>query len=124
MTYEAAIIKQCMKEKGISQTDVANEMGEDRRLLNVQLMQMGSMKVMRFKEVLEYLGYRLEIVDNGGVRRVSKETGDRMLVGEGDDGKAWFEDEDGAFVAVEKADAKIRFKKFTDRGECVEYLLK
>lgn len=124
MTYEAKIIKQCMKEKGISQTDVANEMGEDRRLLNVQLMQVGSMKVMRFKEILEYLGYRLEIVDNGDTRRVSKDTGDRMLVGDGEDGKVWFEDEDGAFVAVEKNDGKIKFKKFTDRNECVEYLLK
>lgn len=124
MTYEATIIKQCMKEKGISQTDVANEMGEDRRLLNVQLMQVGSMKVMRFKEILEYLGYRLEIADNGGTRRVSKDTGDKMLVGDGEDGKIWFEDEDGAYVAVEKNDGKIKFKKFTDRNECVEYLLK
>ena len=73
------IIRSCLKEKKMTQKQIAAEMGEDVRSLNQQLKRYSDMKVERFTDVLERIGYRVEVVDNNGVRKISAEMACEIL---------------------------------------------
>lgn len=73
------IVTKCLKEKNLSQSQLAMRMGEDVRGLNQQLHRQSDMKVKRFADVLEHAGYRLEVVENGGIQRVCQEFANQII---------------------------------------------
>jgi len=122
MNNEAKILKKIMKEQGLTQTELAGEMKISRQLLNAYLQRNDDMKVSTFQEFLEYLGYRIDVVENDGIIRVSEEHGSLILVGSGKDGKYWYKDRDGAFIGIEKSGKDVRFMKFKSKENCLDYL--
>ena len=67
MKKAASAILSCLEEKKMSQRQLAARMGEDVRHLNQQLNRQSDMKVERFTDVLDHIGYRVEVVENGGI---------------------------------------------------------
>lgn len=55
------IVLACMKDRGVSQSELAEALGEDRRKLHQQLHKADDMKCRRLAEILSVLGYRLEV---------------------------------------------------------------
>lgn len=66
------LIKESMKEKKMTQTELAKSLGEDVRVINQQLNRQQDLKAERFLEVMEHIGYRVEMVDNDGMSELTK----------------------------------------------------
>ena len=79
MKKAADVIMKCLEEQKLSQRTLASRMGEDVRYLNQQLNRQNDMKVERFDDVLQHLGYRLLVVDLGGVRKVCQEYAEEVI---------------------------------------------
>lgn len=69
MNKAAKTIIDCLERKKMTQRQLAKMMGEDVRNLNQQLNRQKDMKVERFEEVLEHIGYKMEIVGSREYRR-------------------------------------------------------
>lgn len=123
MGKAASVILKCLKEKGIAQRQLASIMGEDVRNLNQQLHRQQDMKVERFIDVLEHAGYRLEIVDNDGIRKVSKKFAKEVIETRKPKGLFWYE-EDEAIVGIDNSnnDAWVEEFKFSSKEDCFKWL--
>ena len=63
MKKAAEIVKKCLKNKKITQRALAERLKEDPRLISQQLRRDKDMKMERFFDVLEHIGYGVEIVE-------------------------------------------------------------
>ena len=111
----------CLKEKGITQTKLAERMGEDCRYLNQQLNRLQDMKVERFADVLDYMGYRLEIVENDGIQRVSQEFAITILESKEPKGLYWYSIGQ-IFVGIDNTDGEVWVEEFESKEECFVWL--
>ena len=123
MKKAASVIKGCLEEKGMSQRQLARCMGEDVRHLNQQLNRQDDMKVERFIDVLEHIGYRVEVVDNDGIRKVSTEYANKILEEKKEDGLFWTE-RDGECLGIVCKSGGTVFDMFCSKNECFEWLKK
>lgn len=115
------IIKGCLEEKKMSQRKLAACMGEDVRCLNQQLNRQKDMKVERFVDVLEYIGYRVEIVENDGIRKVSPEYAKQIVESREQRGLFWcFDDE--KYIGIDNTTGEAYCEEFDDKNECFKYL--
>ena len=96
-------------------------MDEDVRHLNQQLVRNNDMKVERFIEVLEHLGYRLEVVDNGGIRKVSSEYASQIIEAREPRGLFWVE-KDGVFTGIDNSAGDAFCEDFSSKEECFKWL--
>lgn len=121
MKKAAEAILECLAERKMSQRQLATCMGEDVRHLNQQLVRANDMKVERFTDVLEHLGYRVEIVDTGGVRKVSPEFAKKIIETKGPKGLFWTEN-DGVFTGIDNNDGDTIHKEFSNKEDCMAWL--
>ena len=122
MGKAASVILECLKEKGITQSQLTTAMGEDVRHLNQQLHRQQDMKVQRFTDVLDYLGYRLEIVDNNGIRKVGRDYARQIIDTRKPQGKFWCEDEDGVIVGIDNSNFDAWVEEFSTKEDCFKWL--
>jgi len=121
MKKAAEIVRTCLEEKGISQRQLAMSMGEDVRKLNQQLMRQDDMKVERFAEVLDHLGYRVEIVENDGIRKVSPDYAGKIIETGNPRGRFWYE-VGGRYTGIDTADGTAIVEEFPDKEDCFKWL--
>lgn len=121
MKKAAETILRCLEEKKMSQRQLATCMGEDVRHLNQQLCRQNDMKVERFTDVLAHLGYRVEIVDNDGIRKVGPDYASEIIESGSPQGKFWYERNDG-YVGIDTADGTAIVEEFVDKEDCMNWL--
>ena len=121
MKKAADVIIDCLAEKGMTQTQLAACMGEDVRNINQQLNRRNDMKVERFVDVLNHIGYRVEIVENDGIRKVSPEYGQEIINTKEPKGLFWYETEDN-FIGIDNMVGEAAVNGFSSREECFEWL--
>ena len=122
MKRAANTIIDCLKEQNMSQRQLASFMGEDVRYINQQLNRQKDMKVERFVDVLSHIGYRLEIVENDGIRKVAPEYAELIVETKKPIGKFWFETEDGLYHGITCTQGGTDVEKFTDKEACFKWL--
>ena len=115
------IIIDCLTEKGMTQTQLAASLGEDRRSINQQLKKRNDMKVERFVDVLEHMGYRVEIVENDDIRKVSAEYADRIVTEREPRGLFWYFD-GNVYVGIDNTDGEAYCEEFSSKEDCFEWL--
>lgn len=124
MNKAAGIIFECLENEGISQRQLAECMNEDVRNLNQQLNRRNDMKVERFVDVIEHLGYRMDVVKNNGIRKVSPEYAEKIIEEKEPRGLFYFRKEDGWCTGVDN-DNNTGFvitEEFWDEEECFKWL--
>ena len=114
-------IKGCLEEKKMTQRQLATCMGEDVRYLNQQLNRQKDMKVERFVDVLEYIGYRVEIVENDGIRKVSPKYADKLIETGAPNGRFWYF-AGGQYVGIDTADGTAIVEDFSNKEDCFKWL--
>lgn len=122
MGKAASVILTALKQKDMSQRQLASEMGEDARYINQQLHRQQDMKVERFIDVLEHIGYRLEIVDNNGIRKVTPEFADEIIASRTPEGLYWYENEDGFYIGIDNSVGEAFVESFASKQECFKWL--
>lgn len=121
MKRAADAISRCLEAKKMTQTQLAASLGEDVRLLNQQLHRRNDMKVERFIELLEHIGFRLEIVENDGIRKVRNDDLDALATAGQAVGLFWAEAGEevrGAAISAENA----VIQTFENKEECFFWL--
>lgn len=121
MGKAAEAIITCIKGKNMTQRQLAEQMGEDVRMLNQQLHRQKDLKVERFIDVLEHIGYRLEIVDNDGILKVSKEFGEKIVETKKPLGLFWYTDGDKA-IGVYNSHGMGDKAEFASKEDCFRWL--
>lgn len=120
MKKAADTIVNCLEEKNLSQRQLAACMGEDVRYLNQQINRQKDMKVERFADVLDHIGYRIEVVDNGGIRKVCDEYARRIIATGGPKGMFW-QEVDGVFTAIDSTGRELVCKDFMSKEEMFKW---
>ena len=115
------IVTKCLEEKNLSQRQLAARMGEDVRGLNQQLHRQKDMKVARFLEVLEHVGYRLEVVDNDGIQRVCQEFAKQVIEVKKPIGY-FYTFVDGIYTGIDNGTGDVLTQNFSSYEECMEWL--
>lgn len=116
------IIADVLKEKGMSQTELAESMGEDRRLLNQQMKRIKDMKVSRFAEVMEHLGYEVTLKDHG-YRKVTPEYGASIIENGTPSGLFWYVDGE-RYVAIDSERTPVMTATFASESDLKKHLNK
>lgn len=124
MNKAAEIILDCLEKEGISQRQLAEYMNEDVRNLNQQMNRRNDMKVNRFMDVLEYIGYRIGIVKNRGIRKVSPEYAEKIIEEKKPKGLFYFCKEDGWYIGVDNDNSTgfVITEEFWNKEECLKWL--
>lgn len=120
MKKAADAIMSCLEEKKMSQRQLAACMGEDVRHLNQQLNRQKDMKVERFTDVLDHIGYRVEVVDNDGIRKVCAEYANMIIVTGEPNGLFWCEVE-GGFTAIDNTKPEMFCEDFLSKEEMFKW---
>lgn len=123
MKKAADIVLSCLEEKDMSQRQLATGMGEDVRYLNQQLRRQKDMKVGRFADVLDHIGYSVEVVDNNGIRKVCDKYAAQIIETGGPKGLFWTMTGD-EYTAIDSRENPIRQKSFRSKEECFGWLLR
>lgn len=121
MKKAADIILNCLNEQGMSQRQLATVMGEKVQNINQQLNRQNDLKVERFIDVLEHIGYRVWIVENDGIRKVSPDYALNILETCKPAGLFWFE-EDGGYYGINSLIAPPWIDEFKTKKDCLEWL--
>lgn len=121
MKKAADTIITCLEEKGISQRQLAARMGEDVRYLNQQLNRQKDMKVERFTDVLDHIGYRVEVVENDGIQKVSPEFAEAVIETREPKGLFWHF-AGGRYVGIDNTDGEAWTEDFETKEECFAWL--
>ena len=119
----ADIIISCLENKKMSQRQLALSMGEDVRYLNQQLNRQKDMKVERFTDVLDHIGYRIEIIDNKGIKKVCADYAEKIINTGIPEGMFWTF-KDGVYTAIYNRNSSVICKNFSDKTSCLKWLLK
>lgn len=123
MKKAADMIRECMEEKDLPQRQLAVRMGEDVRYLNQQLNRQKDMKVERFADVLDHIGYRIEIIENDGIQKVSPEFAMQIINNREPAGLFWYFC-NGKYIGVDNynSEAEAYTEKFDTKEECLDWL--
>ena len=121
MSKAADTIMNCLAEKNISQRQLAVSMGEDVRYLNQQLNRQKDMKVDRFTDVLDAIGYSMKVVDNDGIRKVCEEYA-RFVIETGQPAGMFWTFNDGKYTAIDSTGPELFCECFDSREECFKWL--
>lgn len=121
MKKAAETILRCLEEKKMSQSQLARCIGEDVRHLNQQLCRQNDMKVERFVEVLEHIGYRVEIVENDGIRKISPDYASKLIETSSLQGRFWYESNNG-YTGIDTVDGTAIVEEFVDKEDCMKWL--
>lgn len=121
MKKAAGTIVNCLEEKNMSQRQLAACMGEDVRYLNQQLNRQKDMKVERFTDVLDHIGYRVEVVDNDGIRKVC-EAYARQIIEKGEPKGLFWCESNGLFTAVDSTGTELFCEDFFSKEEMFKWL--
>lgn len=121
MSKAADTILSCLEAKGMSQRQLAASMDEDVRYLNQQLNRQKDMKLDRFIDVLNHIGYRVEVVDNGGIRKVNPDYALEIINTGKPNGQFWLMKDD-SYIGIDNTSGEIATEKFRTREQCFEWL--
>lgn len=121
MKKAAETIVDCLKESDMTQSQLATALGEDRRVVNQQINRVKDLKVERFVDILAHIGFRVEVVSNGGIKKVCKKLANDIIESKMPTGKFWYED-NGLFVGVDNAHSCAFVETFADKNECIKWL--
>ena len=91
MNKAAKTIIDCLERKKMTQRQLAKMMGEDVRNLNQQLNRQKDMKVERFEDVLEHIGYKMEIVGSNGIQKVCEKFAMDVIASREPKGVFWYQ---------------------------------
>lgn len=121
MKKAADMIIDCLEEKAMSQTQLAASMGEDVRRINQQLNRQADMKVERFTDVLDHIGYRVEVVENDNIRKVVEGYAKTIIEKKEPKGLFWYFDE-RVYVGIDNLEGNAIAKEFETKEECFAWL--
>lgn len=117
------LIKESMKEKKMTQTELAKSLGEDVRVINQQLNRQQDLKAERFLEVMEHIGYRVEMVDNDGIRKVCEDMLDDIKAGKANGDKFYIQKDDGSIIGIKTSGEEPEVEEFWNKAECFDWLI-
>ena len=117
------LVLECMKEKKMSQTELAKSLGEDVRVINQQLNRQQDLKAERFLEVMEHIGYRVEIVDNDGIRKVCEGVIDEIQCGSVKGNMYYAEKDDGTIIGIYSKAEVFEVEEFGNKADCFRWLI-
>lgn len=117
------LIKESMKEKKMTQTELAKSLGEDVRVINQQLNRQQDLKAERFLEVMEHIGYRVEMVDNDGIRKVCEDMLDDIKAGNVSGDKFYIQKDDGSIIGTRVSDGDAEVEEFWNKADCFDWLI-
>lgn len=117
------LVQECMKEKKMTQKELAKSLGEDVRVINQQLNRQKDLKAERFLEVMEHIGYRVEMVDNDGIRKVCEDMLDDIKAGNANGDKFYIQKEDGSIIGIKTMDGEVEVEEFWNKAECFDWLI-
>lgn len=120
MKKAAGTVISCLEEKNMSQRQLAVSMGEDSRYLNQQLHRQKDMKVERFTDVLDHIGYRVEIVDNDGIRKVCDKYA-RKIIETGEPKGLFWSFTGGVYTAIDSTKSEVFCEDFQSKEECFKW---
>lgn len=120
MSRAADAVLQGLKKKGLSQSELARSMDEDVRNLNQQLNRLNDMKLDRFIDVMEHIGYGVELEERD-FRKVSKKYGDQIIEANAPDGLFYYELENGLFLAIDSTHDEVFCEEFSDFDEMAKW---
>lgn len=123
MTKVTDFIKESLKKKKITQTELAKSLGEDVRVINQQLNRQQDIKAERFLEVMEHIGYRIDIVDNDGIRKTCSDMIDDIKNGRAKGSKFYIQKEDGFIVGIYAKDNVVELEEFWNKSDCFNWLI-
>lgn len=121
MKKAADVIIDCLAKKNMSQRQLAREMGEDVRYLNQQLHRQKDMKVERFADVLEHIGFHLEVVDDEDFRKATPELA-KEIVETGEPHGLFYAQIGDTFIAVDSTHSELFMEEFSDLENCKKWL--
>ena len=119
MEKSSEIILRCLKESGISQTELATRMGTDRRNLNQILHRVETIKHEKFVEMLECMGYDFKL-EKTNVVRVYSELLSKMMDSGEPKGKYWSFREN-SYVGVINDGSGTRSQEFADKDDLMKW---
>lgn len=117
------LIKESMREKKMTQTELAKSLGEDVRVINQQLNRQQDLKAERFLEVMEHIGYRVEMVDNDGIRKVCEDMLDDIKAGKANGDKFYIQKDDGSIIGIKTTGEEPEVEEFWNKAECFDWLI-
>ena len=117
------LVLECMKEKKMTQTELAKSLGEDVRVINQQLNRQQDLKAERFLEVMEHIGYRVEVVDNDGIRKVDESMIDEIKSGEIRGRMLYAEKGDGTIIGIYSNGEVFDVDEFGNKPDCFDWLI-
>lgn len=117
------LIKESMKEKKMTQTELAKSLGEDVRVINQQLNRQQDLKAERFLEVMEHIGYRVEMVDNDGIRKVCEDMLDDIKAGSVSGDKFYIQKDDGSIIGIRVSNGDTEVEEFWNKADCFDWLI-
>ncbi len=117
------LVLECMKEKKMSQTELAKSLGEDVRVINQQLNRQQDLKAERFLEVMEHIGYRVEIVDNDGIRKVCEGMIDEIQCGGVKGNMFYAEKDDCTIIGIYSKAEVFEVEEFGNKADCFRWLI-
>ena len=121
MSRAADMILRCLDEKNMSQKQLADSIGEDVRNLNQQLNRQKDMKVERFVEVLDHIGYRVEVVENDEVKKACMEYAAKVIEN-GEPKGLFFAEKGDGYIGIDSSGESVEYKEFAQKEECMQWL--
>lgn len=115
------LVLNCLNEKKMSQTKLAESMQVDRRNLNQKLHRQNDLKVNDFSNMLDHIGYSMEVVDNRGIRMVNTDEAKRILEEKEPKGLFWTISS-GMYVGIDNISGNPFTQRFRNKEECFQYL--
>lgn len=106
-----------------TQTELAKSLGEDVRVINQQLNRQQDLKAERFLEVMEHIGYRVEMVDNDGIRKVCEDMLDDIKAGNVKGDKFYIQKDNGSIIGIRVSDGDAEVKEFWNKADCFDWLI-
>lgn len=120
----ADVILTLCREQKITQTELSYRLGEDLRGFSQRMLKTKDMKMSKFIEMLEALGYGVELVETG-VIRLKEKVALEVIKEPKKFGYFWYIKDDNEnteqFIAIAKTDT-VKTKTFTRREDCIAWL--
>ena len=115
-------IMKCLEERKMTQKQLAKFLGEDARNINQQLRRNKDMKVKRFEEVLNCIGYKIQIVKNDGIQKVSESFALKIIEDRTTIGRFWYQ-EGNKVIGIDNSEGEAFTEEFNSKEECFKWLI-
>lgn len=117
------LVRECLKEQHMTQTELSKSLGEDVRVVNQQLNKQKDLKTERFIELMEHIGYRVEIIENDGIRKVSEKLIGDIQAGAVRGNMFYAEKDDGTIVGIYSKAEVFEVENFGNKADCFDWLI-